>query len=462
MDTDTLVERIRNRSVTVGIVGVGYVGLPLALGFTEAGFDVIGYDIDEERIGMLSDGRSYIDDIEDDRVETLVESGFEPTTNRDQLERCDAFLIAVPTTVEDGQPDMSAVRAAAETIATQRDGQSQPTLVNIVSTVYPGATNDVVAPIFTARGFTRGKDVLLAMVPERVNPGSEYGIADIPLVVGADSDHERTVAKTLLDLVVEETHKVSSTTVAEATKTLENAYRNVNIALVNELAGLAEQLGVNIWEIIEAASRKPFGFQAFYPGPGVGGHCIPVDPYFLTWQADRSGVELSVLERALRTNEQMPARVSQDIQDVLAAREIEVDDAHIVIMGVSYKPNVADTRNSPALEISAQLNTLGAELTLVDPLVDEVTLNGITYEPLDSYAAVEADVDLVAVLVDHAAFDFSVVAEQAPAVYDAQYVVPPGDTVVQLGVRTVLSKVQRVGTSHSGTKENPEQALSKE
>jgi len=438
MNNKTLVERIRSRDIAVGVVGVGYVGLPLALGFLEAGFEVTGFDIDDERIAMLAEGRSYLDDIDDKHVADAIASGFEPTTNPDQLAECDAFLIAVPTTVEDGRPDMSAVRSAAGTIAQQREGQPRPTLVNVVSTVYPGATTDVVAPVFEDRGFTRGEDLLLAMVPERVNPGSEYGIADIPLVVGADSDQARTAAGALLDMVVTETHQVSSTTAAETTKILENAYRNVNIALVNELTELAEQLGVNIWEIIEAASQKPFGFQPFYPGPGVGGHCIPVDPYFLTWQADRFDVELSVLEYALQTNDRMPNRIATDIQDVLSAQETQSEDAHVVVMGLSYKPNVADVRNSPAVAISGQLDAAGIELTLVDPLVDEVKINGKKREPNDSYAAVEGNVDLVAVLVDHSAFDFNTVAEQAPAVYDAQYVVPPGRNVVQLGVGTVL------------------------
>ena len=290
-ETDGLVETLADRSATVGVIGLGYVGLPLSIEFSEAGFDVAGYDINRERVDMLRGGESYVDDVTDETLQAALDAGFRPGDVPSAVEGCDAYVIAVPTGLRSGQPDMTAVRSATEVIADHADDRE--TLVVVSSTVYPGATREEVEPILEARRDSANTHV--AMVPERLNPGGDYPFEEISLVVGADDPAAREAAETLFGAVVSETCPVDSTTTAELSKTFENTYRMVNIALVNQFAGFVEKLDADVWGAIDAAATKPFGFQAFYPGPGVGGHCIPIDPQFLTWRASELDADLSLV-----------------------------------------------------------------------------------------------------------------------------------------------------------------------
>ena len=422
--------RLADREATVSVIGLGYVGLPLSIAFSAAGFDVSGFDIDANRVKRLRAADSYVDDVSDAELAEALDRGFEPSADPEAVAGCDVYVIAVPTGVRDGVPVMDAVEAAARTVLEQAGDVE--TLVVVSSTVYPGATTDVVEPIVTedrAAGDTR-----LAMVPERLNPGGDHALGDIPLVVGADTDPARKAARALFDAVVSETVPVDSTETAALSKTLENTYRMVNIALVNQLVTLAEQLDADVWEAIEAAGTKPFGFQAFEPGPGVGGHCIPIDPQFLTWRAAQAGTELPFISHAHRVNESMPDRVVEGVTDALRARGVDPVDADVVLLGAAYKPNVADPRNAPALEVFKMLRET-ANVTLADPHVDFAEAEvPIVAEVSDEQLA---DADAVVLLVEHEAFDLDRIGRHARFVFDTRNVMPENAaaTVFTLGER---------------------------
>lgn len=426
-DETDLQSRIKERNASIGVIGLGYVGLPLSLAFTDAGFDVHGFDIDEGRVNRLREADSYVDDIDDAHLESALKEGFTPSADPINVADCDAYIIAVPTGMADDEPDLTAIRAAAETVAEQ--SSDRETLVVVSSTVYPGGTNEVVAPIVRNEATAMRH---LAMVPERLNPGGDYEFEDIPLVIGADEDPARRAATELFDTVVDETHPVGSTETAELTKTLENTYRMVNIALVNELITLAEDLEADVWEAIDAAGTKPFGFQPFRPGPGVGGHCIPIDPQFLTWRAEDLGSELPFLKDAHRVNERMPALTAERLETLLRARGVDIETASVVALGASYKPDVGDTRNSPALRVIDNLpNT--TNVTVVDPHVDADEIARDFVRTPEQAPIAEADV--VVLLVDHDAFDLQAIGEQAAFVFDTRNAMPEGvaANVVTLG-----------------------------
>lgn len=422
-----LQRRLEGREATIGIIGLGYVGLPLALEFTAAGFHVTGFDIDVSRVDRLWRADSYVDDVDDSTLQEGLDAGFTPGSEPEVVAGCDAYVIAVPTGMNGDKPRMDAVEAAAETVAEQSG--TRETLVVVSSTVYPGATREIVRPIVEG---TRIAPTRLAMVPERLNPGGEVPFESIPLVVGADTEPARKAAVELFDAVVVDTHPVNSTETAELAKTLENTYRMVNIALVNELVTLAEGLDGDVWEAIDAAATKPFGFQPFYPGPGVGGHCIPIDPQFLAWRADQFGGDLSFVRDAHRVNERMPELVVDRLETMLSARGVEPDDATIVALGAAYKPNVGDTRNSPALRIVDRLAER-ATVLVVDPHVDEEgTARRLLRSPEEANLA---KADAVVVLVDHDAFDLEYVGETAEFVFDTRNAMPSACSaeVVTLG-----------------------------
>ena len=421
------------RDATIGMIGLGYVGLPLSLAFTEAGYDVAGFDIDAERVARLQDGDSYVDDVSDEALLDALKAGFTPSDDPASVAGCEAYVIAVPTGFENGEPAMEAVEAAARTVSEQAGPHE--TLVVVSSTVYPGATNDVVSPIVTAdRPADRTR---VAMVPERLNPGSDHTFGDIPLVVGANDSQSRHAARALFSQVVAEVVPVDSTETAELSKTLENTYRMMNIALVNQLVGLAEQLDGDIWAAIEAADTKPFGFQAFEPGPGVGGHCVPVDPQFLTWRGKQVGTELSFIDHAHRINESMPNQVVDSVTNALRARGVDPENATVLLLGAAYKPNVADPRNAPAIEVFNILSKT-TDTTLVDPHVDPEEAGipiqqSVTNEELRT-------ADAVVLLVEHDSFDLSRVGQQAQFVFDTRNAMPTSTeaTVLTLG-QTVQS-----------------------
>lgn len=422
--------RLAARDARIGVVGLGYVGLPLSLAFVDAGFEVRGFDIDEERVGRLRNGDSYVDDVSDAELTAGLDEGFSPEATPSVVADCDAYVIAVPTGVADGEPAMGAVRAAARTIAEQAG--ERETLVIVSSTVYPGATSDVVAPIVSAD--RPAGSTLFAMVPERLNPGGGHEIAEIPLVVGADDPTARDAAAALFGSITE-TVPVNATETAELSKTLENTYRMVNIALVNQLVALAERLDADVWKAIDAAGTKPFGFQAFEPGPGVGGHCIPIDPQFLTWRANETGTELPFIEHAHEVNEGMPGRVVEGVTTALEARGVPLEDASVLAFGAAYKPNVGDPRHSPAIDVFEELRR-HADVTLVDPHVDPEELWVPVTESV-SDATIEA-ADAVVLLVDHDAFDLVRLGEHASFVYDAKNAMPDDTSavVVTLGETT--------------------------
>ena len=419
--------RLAGRDARIGVIGLGYVGLPLSLAFVDAGFEVRGFDIDEDRVRRLRNGDSYVDDVSDAELVAGVDAGFTPEATPSVVADCDAYVIAVPTGVADGEPAMGAVRAAARTVAEQ--ASERETLVVVSSTVYPGATSGAVAPIVSAdrpAGSTR-----FAMVPERLDPGGDHEIAEIPLVVGADDPTARDAATTLFEAITE-TIPVDATETAELSKTLENTYRMVNIALVNQLVALAERLDADVWEAIDAAGTKPFGFQAFEPGPGVGGHCIPIDPQFLTWRANEVGTELPFIEHAHEVNEGMPGRVVEGVTTALEARGVPLEAASILVFGAAYKPNVGDPRHSPAIDVFEELRQ-HADVTLVDPHVDPEEL----WVPVRASVrddTIEAS-DAVVLLVDHDAFDLPRLGEHASFVYDAKNAMPEDTSaiVVTLG-----------------------------
>lgn len=419
--------QLATREARIGVIGLGYVGLPLSLAFVDAGFDVRGFDIDETRVGRLQAGDSYVDDVSDSDLLAGVEAGFTPRADPNVVADCDAYVIAVPTGITEGDPAMGAVEAAAGTVATQAG--ERETLVVVSSTVYPGATREVVDPIVSAD--RPAGSTLFAMVPERLNPGGDHAIADIPLVVGADDPAARDAAHTLFSSITD-TVPVEATQTAELSKTLENTYRMVNIALVNQLVALAERLDADVWEAIEAAGTKPFGFQAFEPGPGVGGHCIPIDPQFLTWRANELGTELPFIEHAQEVNEMMPKRVVEDVTTALGARGVPIEEASILAFGAAYKPNVGDLRNSPAVEVVETLR-YRTDVTLVDPHVhsDEARISVTASVQNEEIEAA----DVVILLVNHDAFDLDRLDKHASFIYDSKNAMPEDTetTTVTLG-----------------------------
>ena len=429
-----LQNKIADRNATVGVIGLGYVGLPLSHHFSDAGFDVVGFDVDEERVSRLRAGDSYVDDVDSDTLTTALDHGFRPTTDPTKLAGCDAFVLAVPTGIESGTPDMGAVRQATRTVA--EHAPNRDVLFVCSSTIYPGAVDAVIRPTLESGGRSPGDDILVSVVPERLNPGGEYDFEEIPLVVGADSGNEREAAQALFDSVVSETVPVDETVTAVSAKMIENTYRMVNIAFANQFAEFAEKAGVNAWDAIEAAGSKPFGFQKFTPGPGVGGHCIPVDPQYLTWRAKQTGTDLSLVESAREVNEAVPTRIFAQIKTALSARGTDLDDASVVAFGISYKPNVGDIRNSPGLALCNLLADAGASVHPVDPHINEALIADSRFEPrstIDNELIRESDISLL--LVNHDEFDIDAIAGESNLVFDAQNVVPEcSDTpVVRLG-----------------------------
>ena len=418
-----LVDRLKAGKARVGVVGLGYVGLPLAHAFCSAGFQVVGLDVDPSKIESLAAGRSYIDAVDDAALATMLAEGrFVATTDYSRAADLDAIAICVPTPLTvHRDPDMSYVEATARALAPHL---SPETLVVLESTTYPGTTTEVLAPILVeGSGLTLGQDLLVAYSPERENPGSKWSTADIPKVVGADDDRARAAAEALYGGSVAQVVSVSSTRVAEATKLLENIYRCVNIALVNELKVCFDAMDINVFEVIEAAKTKPFGFQAFYPGPGLGGHCIPIDPFYLSWKARGHGVPTRFIELAGEVNHAMPSYVLGKLSDALNARGRAFKDAQILVLGVAYKPNVDDVRESPALVLIERLRGKGSTVSYHDPHVAELTSGrhySIDLESVPLTAELLSSSDAVLIVTDHAAVDYELVKAHAPLIVDTR------------------------------------------
>ncbi len=364
-----LKEKLEKRQARIGVIGLGYVGLPLAVEFAEAGFDVTGFDVDASKVAELNAGRSYILDVKTADVAACVKAGrLRATTDMSKLGDMDAVDICVPTPLRKTKdPDMSYVVAAAEEIA---KSLHPGMLIVLESTTYPGTTAEVLQPMFEARGLTVGEGFYLAFSPERVDPANEkYNTRNTPKVVGGTTPACSEVATALYSAAVDTVVPVSSTQVAEMVKLLENTFRAVNIGLVNEIALMCHRMNIDVWEVIDAAKTKPFGFMPFYPGPGLGGHCIPIDPFYLSWKAKQSGFECRFIELAGHVNGSMPEYVVERISEALNSGKKAVNGARIHLFGLAYKKDVSDMRESPALDILQLLHRRGAELSYTDPYV---------------------------------------------------------------------------------------------
>ena len=414
-----ILERIRSREARVGVIGVGYVGLPLAVEFARAGFDVTGFDVDESKTSQINAGLSYIPDVAGPDLAAQVRAGtLRATTDMRGLGEMDAIDICVPTPLRKTKdPDLSYVVKAVEAVAaTLTKGQ----LVILESTTYPGTTDEVVQPMLEAKGLKADVDFLLAFSPERVDPGNaQFTTRTIPKVVGGVSPASTEAATALYRAVVSSVVPVSSTRVAEMVKLLESTFRAVNIGLVNEIALMCHKMDIGVWEVIDAAKTKPFGFMPFYPGPGLGGHCIPIDPRYLSWKARQNGFECRFIELAGQVNGSMPEYVVQRIADALNSVKKPVNGSRIHLFGVAYKKDVGDVRESPALDIIELLAHRGATVGYTDPYVDRLEHGGRTLEHVPFDAAVASACDCAVVTTDHQAFDFGRIAAM-PLVVDTR------------------------------------------
>lgn len=417
-----LKQKIKDRTVTLGVVGLGYVGLPLAVEKAKAGFHVIGFDIQKEKVEMVNRGENYIGDVVAHDLEQIVKSGLlKATSDFAAVASCDCVCIAVPTPLDEHQqPDISYVRASAESITPY---MHQDMLIVLESTTYPGTTEELLRPILEKSGLTCGVDFFLAFSPERVDPGNAvYKTRNTPKVVGGLSPECTDIAATLYEAVLEApVHRVSCPAVAEMEKILENTYRNVNIGLINELAILCDRMGINIWEVIDAAKSKPYGFQAFYPGPGLGGHCIPLDPYYLSWKAREFGFHTSMIESSMIINDRMPEYCCQRAMRALNDVRKALNGAKVLVLGVAYKQDIDDYRESPALRVIEGLKSYGAEVTYYDPYVPCYRHEG---HSMESIPALTPDVleasDLVMVTAAHTNVDYDMVAEHASLIFDTK------------------------------------------
>jgi UDP-N-acetyl-D-glucosamine dehydrogenase len=414
----SLKEKLEKRQARVGVIGLGYVGLPLAVEFAKAGFDVTGFDVDQSKVTEMNAGRSYILDVKTEDVATCVKAGrLRATTDMSKLGEMDAVDICVPTPLRKTKdPDMSFVVSAAEEIAKYLHPGM---LIVLESTTYPGTTAEVLQPMFEAKGLTVGEGFYLAFSPERVDPANEkYNTRNTPKVVGGTTPACSEMAAALYAAAVDTVVPVSSTQVAEMVKLLENTFRAVNIGLVNEIALMAHRMNIDVWEVIDAAKTKPFGFMPFYPGPGLGGHCIPIDPFYLSWKAKQSGFECRFIELAGHVNGSMPEYVVERISEALNTRKKAINGARIHLFGLAYKKDVSDMRESPALDILQLLHRRGAELSYTDPYVPTLKEGTVS---LQSVAEDRVDgIDCAVIATDHKVFDYSAMPGRFPLIVDTR------------------------------------------
>lgn len=418
--TEPLLDRIRSKRAHVGVIGLGYVGLPLVVAFARAGLTAVGFDVDEARIAAIGRGESYIADVTTADVRAAVEAArLRATTEFADLAGVDTINICVPTPLRKTRdPDLSHVVAAVDQVAARlRAGQ----LVVLESTTYPGTIDEVVRPRLEAGGLRAGDDFFLAFSPERVDPGNRrWTTRNIPRVVGGVDARSTEAATALYAHIVDTVLPVSSPRVAEMVKLLENTFRAVNIGLANELALMCQDLDVDVWEVIDAASTKPFGFMPFYPGPGLGGHCIPIDPFYLSWKARQSGFESRFIELAGHINAGMPRYVVERVAEALNSRSCAVRGARVHLFGMAYKPNVSDTRESPAIDIADLLQRRGAVVSYSDPFVPSIREGSVALEAVSAERALAAGIDCAVITTDHPGVDYAGVARRAPVVVDTR------------------------------------------
>ncbi|HEV8137029.1 MAG TPA: nucleotide sugar dehydrogenase [Pyrinomonadaceae bacterium] len=418
---------ITEKKARVGVIGLGYVGLPLVVEYAASGFEGIGFEVDETKADKINQGDSYIGDVPCGRVKELVsQKKLSATVNFDRLADCDAIIICVPTPLrKTKEPDVSYILAAAEEIKKRlRRGH----LVILESTTYPGTTDEVLLPMFEETGLKLDEDFLLAFSPERVDPGNPHFLThNIPKVVGGVTDDSTEVAAHLYSQIVRDVHSVTSARVAEAAKLLENTFRAVNIGMANEMARLCYALNIDTWEVIRAAATKPFGFMAFYPGPGIGGHCIPLDPHYLSWKARQHGFDSRFISLAEEVNSRMPEHVVQLVSDGLNDERKAMKGSRVLLLGVAYKKDIDDVRESPALSIIDRLRAKGADVRYHDPFVKEVRFDDAhtesSGESLESVPLTDEELrssDCVIIVTDHSEIDYGRVCSLTPLIVDTR------------------------------------------
>ncbi|MCS6899493.1 MAG: nucleotide sugar dehydrogenase [Myxococcales bacterium] len=414
----TLSEKIEQRAARIVIIGIGYVGLPLVVEFARAGFRVTGYDKDPEKVRRFNGGESYIEDIPSSTLGPLVQEGrADATCDTTVLAQADAVIVCVPTPLnKTKEPDISYILSATEEIAKH---QHRDMLIVLESTTYPGTTREVLVPPLT-RGFVLGQDVFVCFSPERVDPGNKhYGTRNTPKVLGGSTPHCLAVGQALYSKIIDQVVPVSSTDTAEMVKLLENTFRAVNIGLVNEMAQFSRNLGIDPFEVIRAAATKPFGFMPFFPGPGLGGHCIPIDPLYLSWKLRALKIQAKFIDLADEVNSSMPEYVVGRVVDALNDRKKPLNGSRILVAGIAYKKNITDVRESPAFDIIAGLKKRGAHVSYTDPYVPEVNEHGVHLrgvDPKDSFA----DYDALVIVTDHDSFDYPRMAREAQLIVDTR------------------------------------------
>lgn len=430
---ERILDDIKNRRTEVAVIGLGYVGLPLAVEFARSGFPVIGIEIDEKKTRSINEGKSYVEDISDEELREVVQRGLlKATTDYSKVKDADAIIITVPTPLSKTKdPDLSYIMAAVESI---KPHLKKGHIIVLESTTYPGTTDEVVKPELEKTGLKVGRDIFLAFSPERINPGDKkWKFKNTPKVLGGVDPESTEVAAALYSEVLDHLHVVSSAKVAETAKLLENTFRAINIALVNELAIMCNLLDIDVWEVIDAAATKPFGFMKFTPGPGIGGHCIPIDPLYLSWKLKTLNYNARMIEVASEINTNMPRYVVGRIQDILNDMEKSVKGSTILVVGVAYKKDVSDTRESPALDVIALLEEKGARVDYHDPFVPSITIGEKEYSSVELSKEKVKGYDLVVITTDHSSIDWKMLRDSARVIFDTKNVYrEPSPNVIKL------------------------------
>ncbi len=430
--SNILISKIKNRQAVIGIIGLGYVGLPQLIRYSEEGFKTLGFDIDQEKVDKLNDGKSYIKHISNEKITASVKAGFTATTDFSQIGKVDAILICVPTPLnEQKEPDLSYIHSTLNEIESHiKEGQ----LLILESTTYPGTTEEEIVPIFENSGFEIGKDIFVGYSPEREDPGNKnFSTKTIPKVVSGYTEKCLELTDILFSQIIEKTVPVGSTKTAEMTKILENTYRAVNIGLVNELKMVADKMDIDIFEVIEAAATKPFGFTPYYPGPGLGGHCIPIDPFYLAWKAKEMGMNTRFIELAGEINTSMPNYVIQKVSDSLNAVGKSIKNSRILVLGLAYKKNVDDLRESPSLEIMKKLTDLGADVQYSDPYVKSIPhlrKYKFNLSSIEINQNTLKNMDLVLLVTDHDEYEYDLIEKEAKLIVDTRGKFNKSDKIV--------------------------------
>lgn len=419
---EQLIEKLNNRTAVIGVVGLGYVGLPLAVEKAKAGYRVIGFDVQLERVNQVNDGINYIGDVVDEELQDIVKNNkLQATDDYTLIEEVDAVAICVPTPLDIyKQPNTAYVESSATDISKH---MHKGMLVVLESTTYPGTTEEILKTTLEESGFKCGEDFFLAYSPERVDPGNkEFKTKNTPKVVGGMTDNCTKVAATMYRNVLEgDIHEVSTPAVAEMEKILENTFRNINIGLANEMAILCNKMGIDVWEVIDAAATKPYGFMPFYPGPGLGGHCIPIDPWYLTWKAREYNYHTKLIETAGEINNDMPDYIVKRISEILNKDKKALNGSNILVLGVAYKKDIDDYRESPVLPILERLDVAGANWTVADPYVKEFKYKNTIKQPIDKVTVeMLVDADIVVIATNHSEFDYESILEYSKSLFDTR------------------------------------------